>query len=233
MTVLSVAQSVAANVKLDPVPTTLFGSDEVESVEMRELANECAQYITDEHSWQALTRLHTITGDGATESWDLPSDYGWMPKDQQVWSSSLETPLTRIESRNRWLGLEVQSFDFVYNAWIIYGGQMHIKPALGSGATAKFYYQTKNRVQDSGGTNKALFTADTDTFRLDERLLTLCMIWRYREDNGLPYVEDMRSYGKAVAHALTRDEGAKKVVIGRRTRPRGVQTAYPDQIEVL
>ena len=230
MSLLSVCQSVCKVIGLD-VPDAVASSTDREYVELVAIANEMAARIASGHDWQKLSSVHTITGDGVTEDFDLPEDFDRMLVKAQVWSSSLETALSPISDLDRWLELDVQSFDFVINAWTIYGGRMHIKPALGSGVTAKFLYQT-NGIVLTGTAPVSSFSNDDDVFRLDERLLGLGMIWQWRAHKGLPYAEDMATYEAALAREVMRDKGSKMLRIGSVRMPRDVRTAYPQAIEV-
>ena len=229
MTALSVAKEVAKKVGI-AVPDALASSTDREHVELLSVMNEMAERIARGHDWQIFNTIATITGDGTTEAHELPSDYDRMLVKSQVWSSSLETPLSPISSRDRWLQLDIQSFDFVINAWIIYGGQMHIKPALASGVTAKYFYQSNLIISPSSGSNKVAFTADDDTFRLDEQLLKLGVIWQWRENKGLPYAEDMANYEELKARLVARDKGSRMLRVGRVRYPVDVNIAYPQVI---
>lgn len=230
MTLLSVVQDVAKVVAVD-VPDQVAASTDRDHVELFGLANEMAARIASGHDWQTFSHIHTLTGDGSTEDFSLPDDYDRMMVKSQVWSSSLETPLSPISDLDQWLGLEVQSFDFVVNAWTIYGGLMHIKPALATDVTAKFFYQSNLIIAPSSGANKELFTADDDTFRLSERLLELGMIWQWRANKGLPYAEDMVNYETLLARLVARDKGSRMLRIGRVRMPSDVSVAYPQAIE--
>ena len=121
-----------------------MASTDREHVELTALANEMADRIVQSHDWQVLKKQATITGDGTTESHSLPSDYDRMLTKAQVWSSSLETPLSPVTDTDEWLGLDVQSFDFVVNAWTVHGGQIHIKPALATGVTASIFLRFRS-----------------------------------------------------------------------------------------
>ena len=145
-------------------------------------------------------------------------------------AASLETPLSPIPDIDRWLGLDVQSFDFVVNAWIIFGGQFHIKPALASGVTAKHYYQSNLIVAADDASTKTSFTVDTDTFRLDERLLKLGIVARWREVKGLPYAEEMDRFEDFKSKLMSSDKGSRIIRVGRARRPRGTNEAYPQSI---
>lgn len=229
MSILSVCQDVAPKIGIE-VPSVVYTGTTQELIELQRLANTMAKRIAQAHDWELLSVQASYTGDGSTEDFDLPTGYDRMPKDGRVWSTALETPLTHIISRDRWLGLDIQSFDFVINAWIIYGGQIHIKPALATGAFAKHFYQSNLIIAPSAGSNKAAFTADTDTFRLDEELLKLGMIYQWKADHGQPYAQHMDDYEERFEQLTTTDAGAKTVRVGRARLPRGARIAYPQVI---
>ncbi len=229
MTILSVCQEVAKVVAV-AVPASITSSTTREHVELLALANEMAARIASGHEWQTFSAIHTLTGDDTTEDFNLPTNYDRMLVKAQVWSSSLETALSPITDLDRWLEMDIQSFDFVVNAWTIYGGQMHIKPALSTGITAKFFYQTNDIIADVGGSFKLAFTADDDTFRLDERMLKLGMIWQWRANKGLAYDEDMVTYETTLAREIVRDKGSRMIRVGSIRMPRDVRVAYPQAI---
>lgn len=229
MTVLSVAQDVAPEIGVS-VPNLVMASTEREMIELRAVIQETATRIARGHDWQLLTTEATVTGDGSAEAFSLPSDYDRQRTKSQVWSASLETPLTPIADPDTWLGLDIQSFDFVINAWIIYGGQIRIKPALASGVTAKYMYQSNLIIAPDSGANKARFKADTDTFRLDEQLLTLGTIWQWKAGKGQPYAEEMADYEELKARLVSRDRGSRSVRVGRVRYPYDVKTAYPQNV---
>lgn len=230
MTTLSVIQDACTSGIALEKPTAVYGSATREHIELASLLNEAAGMIADAHEWQTLNRIATITGDGSDEDFALPSDFGRMLDKSQLWSSSLETPLTPISDRDQWLGLDVQSFDFVINAWIIYGDEIHIKPALASAVTVKYWYQSNLWGRTSGATNIATFTADTDVFRLNERLLKLALVYKWREMKGLPYAENMADYQDLLAKLINRDKGSRIIRIGRASMPRDAVFAYPQNI---
>lgn len=230
MTILSVVQDACAQGLGLDVPDVLFASTDRDMVEMRRIANDMARRITDAHDWQDLKKIHTITGDGSTESHSLPSDYKRMLKKAKVWSSSLETALSHIQDSDKWLELDVQSFDFVINAWTIYGGQMHIKPALSTGTTAQYFYVRNTIVADSGSSLKTTFTADTDTYQLDEDLLKLGIIWRWKAYKRLNYSEELEDYEEYKERLIVADKGSKDIRVGRPRMPRDIKIAYPVSI---
>lgn len=230
MSVLTVAKAVAKKIGV-AVPETVASNTSREIVELFEIMNEAARTIAEGHDWQLLSKQATITGDASTEAFDLPSDYDRMLEDAELWSSSLETPLTHIQSLNQWLGLDIQSFDFVVNAWTIYGGQFNVKPALASGVTVKYFYVSNLWAKDTNGTPKAAFDADADQFRLSEDLLKLAIIWMWKESKGQPYAEPMQDYEIRKERYVSRDKGSSMISIGRSRSRTGAKTAYPRSID--
>lgn len=231
MTTLSVIQDACTSGIALEKPTAVFGSTTREHIELASLLNEAGAMIAEAHEWQTLNRIATITGDGTDEDFTLPTDFSRMLDKSQLWSSSLETPLTPISDRDEWLGLEVQAFDFVINAWIIYGNEIHIKPALASGVTVQYFYQSHHWARSAAPTNIDQFSADTDTFRLNERLLKLALIYKWREMKGLPYAENMADYQYLLAKLINRDKGSRIIRIGKAGMPRDTTVAYPQSID--
>ena len=230
MTILTVIQDACTSGIALAKPNSVIGSSAREHLELAALAQEVADMIVTSHEWQVLKRIATITGDGSTEDFDFPTDYDRMLDKSQLWTSTLEAPLSPISDSDEWLGLDVQSFDFVVNAWTIYGGQVHIKPALASAATAKYWYVSNLAITDSGATNIAEFTDDADTFRLSERLLKLGLIYKWREMKGLPYAENMADYEDLKAKLIARDKGSRIMRLGSPRLPDGMTVAYPKSI---
>jgi len=214
------------------VPDAVFSSTLREHVELQEIAWDAAKTMARAYDWQKLKAQATLTGDGSSVSVDFPANYDRMLKKSQVWSSALDTPLTPIMDHDEWLGLDVQAYDLVINAWTIYGGQMHFNPVLANAATVKFFYISAYIVADSGNAEKSSFTEDTDQFLLDPQALKLAIIWRWKQSKGLPYAEDMQNYEDVVSRLISHDKGSRLLRFGKSKKPRGVTQAYPQTFGV-
>jgi hypothetical protein len=229
MSVLSVIQDAATVIAMD-VPTLVYGSTQREHIEIGALANTMAKRICRGYDWELFKTQKDMAGNDVTTAFALPSDFQWMPKESQIWATSFAAPLSHIVDSNEWLGLNVTSTTFVPHSWILLGGQVNIKPALGTGVTASFYYQSNLIVAPASGSNKVAFTADDDTFRLDEELLKLGIIWQWKANKGAPYAEDMENFEDAKAQLMSTDKGPREIKVGRTTFARGVSVAYPQSL---
>lgn len=228
MTILSVIQQVCPAIGLS-VPATVLAATDRDSVELTALANEMAQRIAfDTHDWSRLKVLATLTGTGAASAFNFPADYQRMLKKARLWpSSSPYSSLTHYADSDEWLGIQAQNYHPFIGGWTIIGDQISIDPIVANAATVKFYYLTNLIIKDNVGTPKTLFTADTDVFRLNERVLKLGMIWQWKANKGLPYAEDMTNYEDALSSQIGADKGSNIITVGRGVFNADVRLAYP------
>lgn len=226
-TILEIVRSAAPRMGLDR-PDELIASTEDTDIRLVSVLQEAADRIVRAHDWSMLKTEVTNTGDGATEGFDLPTDYLRMPKDGQVWSTRWQHPLAPVTAEE-WLRLEVREYDLVVGTWIFLEGQIKFKPVLTSTETARWFYIANAAVRDNGGTNKARFSEDDDTFRLGDRILELALIWEWRASKGLPYEEQMATAEAALAQAISDDKGARIIAQASRRNFQG-KMAYPWQV---
>ena len=207
--------------------TLAFTSANPFAAEMTALANEAAADMAKGYDWRRLTALHTVTGDGTANDFDLPDDYDRMPVKMDLMRGADGRLLEKVDDLDDWNYRRTTNLTPNDGEWIMLGGQLSIYPALASGETVRFYYVSNKFAKDNSGTAKASFTADSDTFVLPERLLTLALIWRWRAMKGYEYAEDMQSYEIALSQEVLRERGPRILTTGRRGLPAGARYAYP------
>lgn len=229
MTVLAACQKASQLMGLT-APSQVYGSTSRYEVELQAVANEAARAITAEHDWRKLTTLKTQAGDGSSTSFSLPSDYDRMPMKAKIFLTSTTEPMRQIIDLDEWMHNRLQSMTANPGEWIILGGTLQIYSGsgpIGASDSAKYYYQSNKRVlAEDGTTTKAAFTLDTDSFVLDETMLALEIIWRWRAMKGLEYGEDMQNAGIAKAQQIARDKGSRMLAIGQ-PRIYGDVPTYP------
>jgi hypothetical protein len=234
MTVLSAVQNACRlpSMGIHPAPTTLFTSTDQQEIQLCNLANECAQIIAKAHDWRKLTTLKTQAGDGATTAFSLPADFDRMPVNSSVFLTSTAAPLARVEDTDQWLALGLTSVAGTAGAWFIIGGTINVKPAVAASTSIKFYYQSNLIVDPASGDNKTAFTLDSDAFMLNERLLTSCLQFKWRSQNGLDYQQELSDFNMAMGQEVARDKGSRILHVGRARMPSGVTLAYPGTVGV-
>lgn len=230
MTVLSAAQSAMVRL-VGQKPTTLFSSPQQMEMEIADLSTDVAVDICRSHDWRSLTKIHTITGDGVETSFPLPADYDRIVLAQGIAdANSWLWGYTQVQSLAEWMVITSSGFTAITPGWwIILDGEMQFSPAPPASSPARFAYVSKyiGTAPSNAGTPIAAFSNDTDLFALDERLLTLGLIWRWKAQKGLEYAEDMANYEKALSEKQSRDTGSQAIRKGCGYRGLNAQLAWP------
>ena len=229
MSLLSVVKDVCAVVGVQqPTSVTSNLAANRTMQEMLALANEMAQRIAyDTRDWTIFRKVQTYSGDGVAAGFNLPANYKRMLLTANVWRSTQTLyPMRFVPDTDEWLNRRSRNYYDAAGEWTMLGGQMLIAPVLATGTSVYFPYLEKNCVNLASGGSGDSFMADADSFRLDERLLKLGMIWQWKQNKGTSYAEDMGTYTDALAMAMGHDRPAP-IIIGRRPISANVRTAYP------
>lgn len=229
MSLLSVIQAVCPVVGV-VIPTSVFTNiiNNRTMQEMVALANEMARRITyDTRDWTRFRAVQTLTGDGVTSAFPLPVDYKRLLVTSNIWrSTNRMTPMRFVPDTDMWLQRRNLNIVDPYGEWTMMGGNLNVLPVMGTGVTANFAYLTKNCIALNSGGFGDTFVNDADSFVLDERLLTLGMIWQWKAQKGSPYAEDLGNYGDALTMAMGHDVPAP-ILIGRKPMSLAAKQAYP------
>jgi hypothetical protein len=228
MSLLTVVRDVCAVVGVE-LPTSVFTSISANRTmqEMVALANEMAQRIAyDTRDWTELQKAHTFLGADIDPDpnfvvgqgvYPLPADYKRMLLSTNLWrSTSSQRPLKFISDPDEWVQRQLANDNDTPGSWAKFGNEIHFSPGLTPGESVKFVYLEKNCIALTSGGFGDRFQADTDTFRLDERLLKLGMTYDWKMKKGSPYAEDMGTYQDAINMVAGHDKPAP-IIIGRRT----------------
>lgn len=200
-------------------PAAFFGSTQNLEMELSDLVNEVAQDVAKYQDWQALTKIAEYGGNGSVTTYALPDDYDRMTQTAMIQSDSWFCGYYPYTDMNAFIYDSESGFSGIVGAWIMYGNQIHISPAPSD--TIRYPYQSKNWAIAENGNRKAEFTDDDDQFVLPERLLTLGLVWRWRDNKGLEASGDEEAFIKALDEYAAKDGGTKiirrnsRIVFGR------------------
>jgi hypothetical protein len=206
-------------------PGTFFGASQKFELEICDLVNEVAQDVAKYQDWQALTRIATLTGNGAFKEFDLPADYDHQLIDADIQrSGNALWGYTHMASINDFTASGDSGWaNTIPGGWIIYGNKLRFSPA--PSGQARFPYITKNWAVGEDMVGKPAFDSDSDTFLLPERLLTLGLVWRWRENKKLDATGDQEAFIKALDEYGGRDKGSS--IIRHNGRRRWGNTVVP------
>ncbi len=130
---------------------------------------------------------------------------------QTFWNRTQTQPVTGPLSAEEWQHLKARVATGSNAQYRIRGGNLYAYPAPTAGDTWVFEYQTKYFCQSWGGTGQEAWAADDDVGVLDEKLMQMGIVWRFKKKNGLDYSENFRSYELKLANDTAR-VGGKKVL---------------------
>ena len=214
MSLLSITQTVAPKFGI-PAPNAAASSTDQNIQQLVSFINEEGQELSSRADWQILRNESTFTTVAAETQGSVTtlagSDFNFMVN-ETFWNRSQRRPVFGPKSPAQWQQLKAQ---FVQGPWIQYtirGGNILFTPVPAAGQSCYFEWISKNWATDSTGvTGKTAMTQDTDIAVLDERLIALGAMWRFKRAKLLAYDEDQEKYEKAVLDAISRD-GSKAIL---------------------
>lgn len=209
MTLLSIVQDACDDVGF-PAPASVVNNSDAD--QYLRLLNREGEALS-RHPWEALILEHTFDLVASTQEYVLPSDFRYI------------LPMTQWNRDNKrrliWINSEEWQF---FKGWTTVNGlnlrarirdeQFEIEQTVTSGdagTTIAFEYVSKYWTENASSTAQQKFAADTDTSVLDEELLTLGLIWRFRKAKGLDFQADLAEYNYQVKLAKARDGGSRKL----------------------
>jgi hypothetical protein len=211
------------------VPTVVAASGDAGIQEILELANQEGEELAKRADWPELMTEKTFTTSAAAiQTGAIPSDFDrfvngtWFNRTKM---RKLVGPL----SPEQWQRIQANgAVSTVIQAFRIRGSDMLITPTPAAGETIAYEYLTKNWCQSSGGTGQSAWAADTDTGVLDERLMTLGVIWRWRKAKGFSFQDALDTYNNEVEKAAGRAPGAPVLMMNARPFSRLPIGTIPD-----
>jgi hypothetical protein len=227
MTILAAMQSAAIKL-VGYRPSVFFSSQEQFEQEIVDLIKEAAADISKYNDWQSLVSVKNFVGDGVTESFDIPAGY-----DRMMLTASIQDPNNWVWGYNYagsiddFLWMKDRGWGPYPGVWTIYGDQFNFYPAPSGGA--QFPYITKYIAKGSDGSLKDSFTDDNDEFRIrdGERLLTLWLVWRWRENKKMDATGDMENFTKAIDELAAKDRGSRVYRSGTSRNWGNTRIAWP------
>lgn len=208
MSLLTVLRQFCSRTGL-PVPTAAVASGDNQLQQLVALANEVVEDLCDRWTWQELTKetvFTTVLGeDQGSISTIAPSGFLRVLQ-ETIFNRTLRLPLFGPLASQDWQALKALPTTGPFYKYRIRGDRLLFMPPGVAGQTCAFEYATSFSILAIDGlTYKSEFTADSDTFILDERLLLAGLRWKWKSEKGLDYAEDFRRYEQLANNAAGRD----------------------------
>lgn len=217
MSCLTVVQNACGEIGITQ-PTAVITNTDPQIKQILALANREGRNLARRGRWQNITQEATFTT-VATESQGAittiaGADFSYILFDT-IWNRDLKRPVFGPLAAAQWQQLKAQSMQGPFNQFRIRGNALRFIPTPTAGQTCAFEWVSKNWCQNSGATsNYSAWNADTDVGLLDEDVMTLGVIWRWKAAKGFDYAQDFDEYEKQVVTILGKDGGKPKLNLG-------------------
>lgn len=232
MTVLQAMQSAAIRL-VGNRPSVFFSSTEQFQQEIVDLVNEAATDIVKYNDWQSLVSVANLTGDGVITSFDIETSapgYDRMMLTAEVQDlNNWVWGYQHVPSLNDFLMVQARELGPYPGIWTIFDNKFQFYPPPPAGQLATFPYISKNYALGSDAVTKPAFTKDDDEFRIPggERLLTMWLVWRWRENKKMDSTGDQENFIKAIDELAAKDKGSRVYRFGSTRVPGRFYPAYP------
>lgn len=181
----------------------------------RILTRTCRQ-LAARFSFEVLRREHTFTtvalaSQATAAEGDLPSDFLRFVPDT-MYNRTKRYKVVGPMSPAEWQSHQASLVTRVYDAYTVRANTIYMAPTPTAGQTVAFEYVTNAIATDSAGDNPAsAFAADTDLPYLDDELLILGLVWRYRKSEGMDYAEEYRDFENRLADIIKGEDGRRTI----------------------
>jgi hypothetical protein len=233
MSLLQIVKDACDELSL-PRPSVVANSTDPQVRQLFRLANVEGRNLSKRHNWQVLTSEHTFTTTATAVQLTasaLPTDFNWIIP-ETMWNRSSRRRVYGPIDNQEWQEIQGSSIQSINPAFRIRSNTIHITPAPTTGQTVAYEYVSKNWCQSSVGTAQSVWTADSDTGKLDENIMKLGIIWRFKAVKKMDYATELSNYEREVTDAIMRDGSRPRLstnmVSGQRV-PRAPLT--PDTLE--
>lgn len=230
--VLTLAVAAADELSLDQ-PDTLFGDSVTNTGQklLRHLVRTCRS-LAGRYDWSKLRREHTFTTvatQAQTSATPIPTDFLRFIEGT-VWNRSTTWAVEGPLPPDQWQAEQAANVTRTQSAFMIRNGLWLMTPTPAAGETIAYEYVTKYIGESSGASPLAMFTADTDTTYLDDELVTLGVVWRYRKAEGTDYSEEFREYEMRLYDVMKMDGGRSRFSLSGRETTVPTAPLVPDRL---
>ena len=216
MTLLSICQAVSDDIGLDVRPVSVAGNSDVDAQRMLRFANRVGSDLAARAPWQALRLMQSFTATATeTQTGAIPAAFlRFSPETlwNETQNQTVTGPIDATEYQSRKYALGSAGYDGPARWFTRSGDALLIWPIPTAGDALSFSYQSGAFCQSAGGTPQTVWTADTDTGRISEELITLGIIYRFLMADGQPYAQAQADYERRLAQEIANDAPGARVL---------------------
>lgn len=214
-TCLQIVQSACRRIGILSPNAAMTSSDPLIQ-QMVEIANEEGRLQCSEYSWQALQREAKFTTvaleiQGALST--IAPDLEWI-SNNTIWNRTLRRPVYGPDSQQDWQQAKAMQINGPFNRFRIIASNINFYPVPVAGQSCYFEYQSNGWVRDANGLAWSVWKNDSDVTVLDDELVILGTIWRWKSAKGLAYSDDYAKYEKRLTDSEATDGSKPTLSMG-------------------
>ena len=182
------------------IPTTVIGNTDMNTQKLLAFAQDTGRELAERGDWRNLRVAATITGDGTTTLWPLPSDFMRLDPGQGSatgpFISSLRpyNPLFGPINEENLNQMKAFPASTMLPMWRLIGSNVEIWPALAAAEIVTYNYFSNAWIKPVAGANQTAWALDTDTSLIVEDTIMKGAVWRWKASQGFDYAEEMRQF---------------------------------------
>lgn len=206
MSLLSMIQSVCRRTGLAK-PNVVATATDSTVLRLLEHAQEEGEQLAAYGDWRVLRKEKTFTTVAAETQTNTPIPTDWAGFiDQTFWNRSRRLRLYGPATPEEWQRWKAASTFPITGTFCLRGSSLLIQPTPAAGDTIAYEYRSSQWCQSSGGAAQSAWADDTDTGIISERLMSLGIIWRYKQGRGMAWETEYDKYIFQVDQELAKDQ---------------------------
>lgn len=217
MNLLAIAQEAADRIGLAR-PSVIVGSLDPQIRQLLSLSSEDGRDLARRHDWQAMQLERTFTATATeVQSGAFPAGFDRVIP-ETFWNRTRTRRVVGPLTPQRWQAMQSGLINVLpWDAWRQRGSELLITPAPIAGDQMAFDYVTKFWCSGAGETSptQLAWANDTDIPYVDDELMIIGLVWRFKKSRGLDYGEDFSAYETRLASLAGTDAGMAPLNMGQ------------------
>lgn len=158
-------------------PTAVMNSANETYIQFAEAANRLVWFMAAQEGWQGVIKeaaFNSVAGSDQGRLKTKLSDEGFQSIcGQKIFNFTDGVMYAAPQFQDDWQVQKNVNKDIPEGNFRVYGDKLYLHSTMPASKSLRFEYYSKYLVRPTSGADKESFTADTDTFLLDDRLFVL------------------------------------------------------------
>jgi hypothetical protein len=181
-------------------PASVIGNADTNTQKLLAFAQDTGRELAERGDWRNLDMVRTITGDGITTLWPLPSDFMRLcpgqgsPVGPFISSSRPYTPFSGPVNEENLNQMKAFPAATILPVWRLIGSNIEIWPVLALAEIVTYHYYSNAWILSGMGVQQTAWVLDSDVSLIVEDTIMKGAVWRWKSSQGFDYAEDMRQF---------------------------------------